>query len=162
MLQGPPLKEGGVPEPFTFYLLKHTSDKEISIPQMRRAVRPYFVDTSWKAVYDVITWLFTHIAVYYLMSGFIVLHLSDTIRFYQWVLPFFQDQKQHFYIIKPLYMTWQCCYLAWTYILTPAMTRQLDYFANLPLIMVNALPICLKLYRRLPTFPWQIYESVLA
>ncbi len=134
---------------------------------MRRAVRPYFVDTRWKAVYDVITWLFTHIAVYYLMSGFIVLHLSDTIRFYKWVLlfpgqkakilpilyhePLSKTFSQHDPVFSPL--PWPDRLFYFVILLLTLLVTSSGHILKCITFMFKAL---------LETFPRQIYKNLLA
>ena len=51
--------------------------------QARRSIRPYFLDTKWKLLYDMITWSATRMISNYAAIGFYLLDGAAVLRFYR-------------------------------------------------------------------------------
>ena len=55
------------------------------ILQVRRTIRPYFVDTRYKPLYDVLTGISAWCAINYALGGFHLLHLKESHQFFTYV-----------------------------------------------------------------------------
>ena len=64
---------------------KKSSHKQLcaDILQVRRTIRPYFVGTRYKPLYDVLTGISAWCTINYAMGGFHLLHLKETLQLFR-------------------------------------------------------------------------------
>ena len=55
----------------------------VDILQVRRTIRPYFVGTRYKPLYDVLTGISAWCTINYAMGGFHLLHLKETLQLFR-------------------------------------------------------------------------------